>query len=120
MPALSRNACLMDNLNPLLPLFSFSGAVGKMRKVGSAGDFADSLAVFAAPKRIGLRSHIRLSGALVKLSSITSSDVSTYLQPLSQLSRQNEIHNQKFHTGRKRSALDIVYYRLWSARQKSV
>src|SRR2546430_6840619 len=74
----------------------------------------------AAPKGIGLRSHIRLSGVLVKSSSITSSDVSTYLQPLSQLSRQNEIHNQKFHTWRKRSALDIVYYRLWSARQKSV
>src|SRR5260370_38399361 len=46
--------------------------------------------------------------------------VSIYLQPLSQLSRQNEIHNQKFHTWRKRSALDIVYYRLWSARQKSL
>ena len=64
--------------------------------------------VFAAPKRIGLRSNIRLSGVLVKSFSITSSDVSTYLQPLSQLSRQNEIHNQKFHTWRKRSALDIV------------
>src|SRR6266480_3785814 len=86
----------------------------------SDGDFADSLAVFPAPKRIGLRSHIRLSGVLVKSSSITSSNVSTYLQPLSQLSRQNEIHNQKFHTWRKRSALDIVYYRLWSARQRSV
>jgi hypothetical protein len=72
------------------------------------------------PKRIGLRSNIRLSGALVKSSSITLSDVSTYLQLLSQLSRQNEIHNQKFHTWRKRSALDIVYYRLWLARQKSV
>src|SRR5207249_7605370 len=46
--------------------------------------------------------------------------VSTYVQPLSQISRQNEIHNQKFHTWRKRSALDIVYYRLWSARQNSV
>jgi hypothetical protein len=38
----------------------------------------------------------------------------------SQLSRQNEIQHQKFHTWRKRSALDIVYYRLWSARKKSV
>jgi len=37
----------MDNLNPLLPLFSFSAAFGKVRMVGSAGDFADSLAVFA-------------------------------------------------------------------------
>src|SRR6266478_7963844 len=46
----------------------------------SNGDFADSLAVFAAPKRIGLKSHIRLSGVLVKSSSITSSDVSTYLR----------------------------------------
>jgi hypothetical protein len=33
---------------------------------GSSGDFADSLAVFAAPKRIGLKSYIRLSGVLVK------------------------------------------------------
>jgi len=39
-------------------------------------DFADSLAVFATPKRIGLKSHIRLSGVLIKSSSITSSDVS--------------------------------------------
>src|SRR6266480_1694417 len=31
----------------------------------SNGNFADSLAVFAAPKRIGLKSHIRLSGVLV-------------------------------------------------------
>src|SRR5438128_516630 len=76
--------------------------------------------VFAAPKRIGLKSHIRLSGVLVKLSLATSSDVSTQLQPVSQLSRQNEIQNQMFHTWRKRSALDIVYYGLWSARQKSL
>jgi len=33
----------------------------------SSGDFADSLAVFAAPKRIGLRSHIRLSAGSVKV-----------------------------------------------------
>jgi hypothetical protein len=39
-----------------------------------SGDFADSLGVFAAPKRMGLRSHIRLSGVLVKSSLITSSD----------------------------------------------
>src|SRR6266496_3682264 len=39
---------------------------------------------------------------------------------LSQLSRQNEIQNQKFHSWGKRSAPDIVHYRLWSARQKSV
>jgi len=32
----------------------------------------------------------------------------------------NEVQNQKFRTWRKRSALDIVYYRLWSARQNSV
>ena len=31
----------------------------------SAGDFADSLAVFAAPERIGLRSHIRLSAGKI-------------------------------------------------------
>ena len=31
-------------------------------------DFADFLAVFATPKGIGLRSHIRLSGVLVKVS----------------------------------------------------
>src|SRR6266542_4680186 len=36
--------------------------------------------VFAAPKRIGLKSHIRLSGVLVKSPSITSSDVSTYFR----------------------------------------
>ncbi len=30
------------------------------------GNFADSLAVFAAPKRIGLKSHIRLWGVLLK------------------------------------------------------
>ena len=38
--------------------------------------------VFAAPKRIGLKSHIRLSGVLVKSSSITSSDVSTHFRPV--------------------------------------
>src|SRR5437588_8262998 len=46
----------------------------------SAADFADSLAVFAAPKRIGLRSYTRLSGALIKSSSITSSDVSKHFR----------------------------------------
>jgi len=45
----------------------------------AAGDFADSLPVFAAPKRIGLKSHMRLSGVLVKSSLITSPDVSTDL-----------------------------------------
>ncbi len=34
---------------------------------GSSGDFADSLAVFAAPKRIGLKSHIRLVGSAGKI-----------------------------------------------------
>ena len=38
------------------------------------------LAAFAAPKRIGLKSHIQLSGVLVKMSSITSPDVSTHLR----------------------------------------
>ncbi len=52
----------------------------KSQAARSSGDFADSFAVFAAPKRIGLRSHIRLSGVLVKSSSITSSDVSTYVR----------------------------------------
>ena len=60
--------------DPSLRVFSFSGAIGKVRKIGSSGDFTDSLAVFAAPERIGLRSHIQLSGVLVKSSSITSSD----------------------------------------------
>jgi hypothetical protein len=46
-----------------------------------SGDFTDSLAVFAAPKRIGLKSHIQLSGVLVKSSLITLSDVSTHLRP---------------------------------------
>jgi hypothetical protein len=64
--------------DPSLRVFSFSGAVGNLRKIGSSGDFADYLAVFAAPKRIGLKSHIRLSEVLVKSSSITSSDVSTH------------------------------------------
>src|SRR6266567_5697164 len=53
--------------------FLFQERLGKCVRLGSSGDFADSLAVFAAPKRIGLRSHIRLSGVLVKSSSITSS-----------------------------------------------
>ena len=34
----------------------------------------EKLTAFAAPKRIGLKSHIRLSGVLVKVPSITSSD----------------------------------------------
>ena len=42
---------------------------------GSSGDFADSLTVFAAPKRIGLRSYIRLSGVLVKLSPINYKNI---------------------------------------------
>jgi len=54
--------------------FPFQERLGKCVRLGSSGDFADSLAVFAAPKRIGLRSHIRLSGVLVKSSLITSSD----------------------------------------------
>jgi hypothetical protein len=95
-------------------------ATSRIIAAGSSGDFADSIPVFAAPKRIGLKSNIRLSGVLVRSSSITSPDVSTQLQPVSQLSRQNEVQNQMFHTWRKRSALDIVYYGLWSARQKSV
>jgi hypothetical protein len=37
--------------------------------------------VFAAPKRIGLKSHIRLSRVLIKSSLITSPDVSTHLRP---------------------------------------
>jgi len=53
--------------------FLFQERLGKCVRLGSAGDFAGSLAVFAAPKRIGLRSHIRLSEVLVKSSSITSS-----------------------------------------------
>jgi len=46
------------------------------------GDFVDSLAVFAVPEGIGLKSHIRLSGVLIKSSSITSSDVSTHFRPV--------------------------------------
>jgi hypothetical protein len=49
--------------------------------IESSGDFADSLAVSAVPKRIGLKSHIRLSGVLVKMSPITSSEASTHLRP---------------------------------------
>ena len=44
-------------------------------------ELVGALAVFAAPKRIGLKSNIRLLGVLIKLSSITSSDVSTYFRP---------------------------------------
>jgi hypothetical protein len=65
----------------VVAVFSFSGAVGKVRKIGSFGDFADSLAVFAAPKRIGLKSHIRLSAVPIHSSSITSPDASTHLRP---------------------------------------
>ncbi len=54
--------------------FLFQERLGKCVRLGSSGDIADSVAVFAAPKRIGLRSNIRLLGVLVKLSSITSSD----------------------------------------------
>ena len=43
--------------------------------------FTDSLAVLTVPKRIGLKSNRRLSGVLIKLSLITSSDVSTHLRP---------------------------------------
>src|SRR6266496_649547 len=57
-------------------------APSRINVAGSSGDFADSLAVFAAPKRIGLRSNIRLSGVLVESSSITSSDVSTHFRPV--------------------------------------
>jgi hypothetical protein len=44
-------------------------------------ELVGALAVFAAPKRIGLKSHIRLSRVLVKPSLITSSDVSTHFRP---------------------------------------
>src|SRR6266513_718166 len=50
--------------------FLFQERLGKCVRSGSSGDFAGSLAVFAAPKRIGLRSHMRLSGVLVKSSLI--------------------------------------------------
>jgi hypothetical protein len=33
----------------------------------ASGDFADSLAVFAAPKRIGLKSYMRLFGIAGKI-----------------------------------------------------
>jgi hypothetical protein len=36
---------------------------------------------FAAPKRIGLKSYMQLSGVLVKMSWITLPDVSTHLRP---------------------------------------
>jgi len=48
----------------------------------SSGDLANSLAVFAVSKRIGLKSYIRLSGVLVKSSLVTSSDVSTHFRPV--------------------------------------
>ncbi len=54
--------------------FLFQERLGKCVRLGSSGAFADSLAVFAAPKRIGLRSHMRLSEVLVKSCLITSSD----------------------------------------------
>jgi hypothetical protein len=38
----------------------------------AATEFADSLAVFAAPKRIGLKSYMRLSAVPIKLCLITS------------------------------------------------
>jgi hypothetical protein len=41
-------------------------ATSRITVAGSSGDFADSIAVFAVPKHIGLKSHIRLSGVLVK------------------------------------------------------
>ena len=51
--------------------FLFQERLGKCVRLGSAGDFADSLAVFAAPKRIGLKSYIPRSGVLIKVFSIT-------------------------------------------------
>ena len=42
--------------------------------------FADSLRVFAAPKRIGLKSCLRLSALVVRLSSITLPDASTHFR----------------------------------------
>jgi hypothetical protein len=44
-------------------------------------ELVGAVAVFAAPKRIGLKSNIRLLGVLIKLSSITLSDVSTHFRP---------------------------------------
>ena len=38
--------------------------------------------VFAAPRRIRLKSHIQLAGVLVRSSLITSSDVSTHFRPV--------------------------------------
>jgi hypothetical protein len=68
---------------PDLFKFFVGGPQIKLDKLSldQSGDFTDSLAVFAAPKRIGLRSHIQLSGVLVKSSLITLSDVSTHLRP---------------------------------------
>jgi hypothetical protein len=47
----------------------------------AATEFADSVAVFAAPKRIGLKSYMRSSAVLIKFSLITLPDVSTHLRP---------------------------------------
>jgi hypothetical protein len=60
----------------LLKRFDLSGASFESSE---SGDFADSLAVFAVPKRIGLKSNRRLSSVLIKLCLITPSDISTYL-----------------------------------------
>ena len=75
-------------MNPLLPLvrnlisrLPLSKIKFDKLSLDHPAIFADSLAVFAAPKRIGLKSHIRLPGVLVNSSSITSPDVSTYLRP---------------------------------------
>jgi hypothetical protein len=46
-----------------------------------------TVGVGSLPKRIGLRSNIRLSGLLVNSSSITLPDVSTHLRPCSKAGR---------------------------------
>jgi hypothetical protein len=47
----------------------------------AATEFADSLAVFAAPKRIGLKSYMQLWAVPIKFLLITLPDVSTHLRP---------------------------------------
>jgi hypothetical protein len=65
----------------LLKRFDQSGASFKSSGSGDFADSPDSLAVFAVPKRIGLKSNRRLSRVLIKSSLITSPDVSTQLRP---------------------------------------
>jgi hypothetical protein len=69
IPSCARCGMLMRiaaRINASLCVPMKAGCVYGTASGDSSGDFADFLAVFAAPKRIGLKSNRRLSGVLVR------------------------------------------------------